>query len=474
MFRTKILFFLIVLKGFVSCSTHWRVTEEGRIEVKDDTVFTLLRPYDLASFMKQSDRLTRLDHLKNLIQNKEIPSTHKDPPVSVTSYQENFYKTDPDCLKAEQQLTKFSFYETHLISWHTHGLYLPKESLDIKRSQVKLFKKPFCDIVSLPFNMKTFDHLDSIQSKENITMLPETDLLANILIEPEDFYGHLIHVALLTNSTSWVYLAMAGDFFRIKGDFLNAVKCLQRSIFYAPDVHQTVPILSLSNMLHKLHFINDSLAIALTGAAMEPNNSIFSYYLGNIYVTLGDLNSAYEWYDKAVRLDSEFRQALLKKYAVMCHIKLEEYLEDQHDNLQKKLDELKDYQSYSDEWFHLNSKIELEKSSSNRKEITTSIYNNLLYNTISKICSWNNDNNNNNMECKNLQIHYSYFPFNNQTLIQKLENSNLFQNENTQSTSLSSSSDSKPEVPLLIQNEKSIQTSIKPPTTRDFLLSNFT
>ena len=40
--------------------------------------------------------------------------------------------------------------------------------------------------------------MKSIQSKENITMMPETDLLVNILIEPEDFYGHLIHVALLT------------------------------------------------------------------------------------------------------------------------------------------------------------------------------------------------------------------------------------------------------------------------------------
>ena len=29
-------------------------------------------------------------------------------------------------------------------------------------------------------------------------MLPETDLLKNILIEPEDFYGHLIQIALLT------------------------------------------------------------------------------------------------------------------------------------------------------------------------------------------------------------------------------------------------------------------------------------
>lgn len=46
--------------------------------------------------------------------------------------------------------------------------------------------------------------------------------------------------------------------------------------------------------------------------------------------TLGDLKLAYEWYDQSFKLDSKFRQAFLKKHAVMCHIKLEEYLEDQH------------------------------------------------------------------------------------------------------------------------------------------------
>ncbi len=43
-------------------------------------------------------------------------------------------------------------------------------------------------------------------------------------------------------------------------------------------------------------------------------------------------------------------------------------------NLQKKLEELKDYQAYSDEWFQLSSKIELEKSSKDRKDFTKKVY----------------------------------------------------------------------------------------------------
>ena len=46
----------------------------------------------------------------------------------------------------------------------------------------------------------------------------------------------------------------------------------------------SIPMLSLSNMLHKLHYINDSLAIGLTSYSIDPKNSLLAYYLGNIYV----------------------------------------------------------------------------------------------------------------------------------------------------------------------------------------------
>lgn len=52
--------------------------------------------------------------------------------------------------------------------------------------------------------------------------------------------------------------------------------------------------------------------------------------LNNYKKTLGDLKLAYEWYDLSTKLDDKFRKAFLKKHAVMCHIKLEGYLEDQH------------------------------------------------------------------------------------------------------------------------------------------------
>ncbi len=97
--------------------------------------------------------------------------------------------------------------------------------------------------------------------------------------------------------------------------------------------------------------------------------------------------------------------AIKKKHATACHVKLETFLEEQHEfvkvfflliyiiymplysayfdisffsNLQKKLKELNDYKSYSDEWLQLTSKIDIERSSRNRREVTKKLYESFL------------------------------------------------------------------------------------------------
>ena len=55
-----------------NCVTHWKVTETGRIEAKDDSLYTLQRPYDLAAFLKQDDRVQRLNYIKRLLASKDV------------------------------------------------------------------------------------------------------------------------------------------------------------------------------------------------------------------------------------------------------------------------------------------------------------------------------------------------------------------------------------------------------------------
>lgn len=83
-----------------------------------------------------------------------------DTPVSVAGYQEIFYNSDTDCISAGQQLTKFSFYETHIVPYQTETMLLPNEIRRTNPDDVKMLRKPYCSIVDLPFSMENFDHLE--------------------------------------------------------------------------------------------------------------------------------------------------------------------------------------------------------------------------------------------------------------------------------------------------------------------------
>lgn len=60
-------------------------------------------------------------------------------------------------------------------------------------------------------------------------------------------------------------------------------------------------------------------------------------------------------------------------------------------NLKKKLNDIRNFQIYSDFWFQLNSKIELDRSSSSRREKTRNNFENLLFNLNSRICQIDNN-----------------------------------------------------------------------------------
>ena len=65
----------LIFVAAIECITHWKITETGRIESNEDSMFTLVRPYDLAAFMKQANRIDRLNVLKYLLALKESITT---------------------------------------------------------------------------------------------------------------------------------------------------------------------------------------------------------------------------------------------------------------------------------------------------------------------------------------------------------------------------------------------------------------
>ena len=47
----------------------------------------------------------------------------------------------------------------------------------------------------------------------------------------------------------WVLYNLAGLFWRVNGDNVQAVKCLRRSVHHAPAHHKDVPLVGLANIM---------------------------------------------------------------------------------------------------------------------------------------------------------------------------------------------------------------------------------
>lgn len=63
---------LYLLVSSVSCVTHWKITNDGRIESNEDSAFTLMRPYDLAAFILQTQRFDRVNELNTILASREM------------------------------------------------------------------------------------------------------------------------------------------------------------------------------------------------------------------------------------------------------------------------------------------------------------------------------------------------------------------------------------------------------------------
>lgn len=162
-----ILIVLILPLKNINCITHWKLNKDnGLIEPIQNSLYTLQRPYDLVSFIKQDERVIRLNHIKNILSTKELSKKQDDSTkdIAVSTYQETFYNSDSDCLKAGQPLVKFSFYESNYNTFkdelirHLRGPNANVFKTNNKKENDNL-RIPNCN-AKLPFSLLTYDHLD--------------------------------------------------------------------------------------------------------------------------------------------------------------------------------------------------------------------------------------------------------------------------------------------------------------------------
>ncbi|XP_072554336.1 tetratricopeptide repeat protein 17 [Paramormyrops kingsleyae] len=362
--------FMFAIVGFLSvepgsATTHWVVTEDGKIQQQVDSPMNLKHPHDLVIFMRQE---TRVNYLKDLEKQLVAQKIHiEENEDRDTGLEQRHYKEDPDCMTAKVPLGDLDLYDGTYISLESKDIS-PEDYVDFRAPLPPGLEKPDCGrILELPYSIHAFQHLRGIQERGNLTspLLSKEDpifiALSNKLGRSVDEAGHRIHQGLLRNSSSWVLYNLASFYWRIKNEPRHAVDCAVRALHFSPRQHKDVALLNMANVLHRAHFSAD--AAILAHAALDLTADLFTshYTLGNIYAMLGEYNHSVLCYDQALQARSGIEQALRRKHAVLCQQKLEQRLEAQHRSLQRTLNELKEYQKQHDHYLRQQEALEKHK-----------------------------------------------------------------------------------------------------------------
>ncbi|KAI5626294.1 tetratricopeptide repeat protein 17, partial [Silurus asotus] len=364
--RARMLLFtcmLLVEPG--RATTHWVVTEDGKIQQQVDSPLNLKHPHHLVLFMQQETRVNYLKKLeKQLVAQKIHIEENEDRD---TGLEQRHYKEDADCVTAKVPLGDLDLYDGTFISLESKGIN-PEEHVDFTSPLRPDLKKFECKtILELPYSIHAYQHLRGMQWKENLTSPllskddPIFDSVTHKLGHDIDEVGHRIHQGLLRNSSSWVLYNLASFYWRMKNEPSKAVDCVIRALHFSPSQHKDVALINLANVLHRAHFSAD--AAILAHAALDHTSDLFTshYTLGNIYAMLGEYNHSVLCYEQALQAQPGFEQALRRKHAVLCQQKLEQRLEAQHRSLQRTLNELKEYQKQHDHYLRQQSTLDKHK-----------------------------------------------------------------------------------------------------------------
>uniref|UniRef100_A0A8I3X764 Tetratricopeptide repeat protein 17 n=1 Tax=Callithrix jacchus TaxID=9483 RepID=A0A8I3X764_CALJA len=345
-------------------TTHWVVTEDGKIQQQVDSPMNLKHPHDLVILMRQETTVNYLKELeKQLVAQKIHIEENEDRD---TGLEQRHNKEDPDCIKAKVPLGDLDLYDGTYITLESKDIS-PEDYIDTESPVPPDPEQPDCTkILELPYSIHAFQHLRGVQERVNLSapLLPKEDpiftYLSKRLGRSIDDIGHLIHEGLRKNSSSWVLYNMASFYWRIKNEPYQVVECAMRALHFSSRHNKDIALVNLANVLHRAHFSAD--AAVVVHAALDDSDFFTSYYtLGNIYAMLGEYNHSVLCYDHALQAKPGFEQAIKRKHAVLCQQKLEQKLEAQHRSLQRTLNELKEYQKQHDHYLRQQEILEKHK-----------------------------------------------------------------------------------------------------------------
>lgn len=346
----------VVVFTSVKASTHWVVTEEGKVQEKLESPFAINQPHDLMAFMKQESNYEKMQKIKKvLVIEKKMIEDNEDKDFNLEG---NHYKNDEDCIAAGKQLGEFNLYASTL---------LPLENKEIEVSDyidftvgLKGKDKPDCaEIVNLPQGSTVYDSLEGIKNRDFLTLYQAEPILKTTLgdVDNEDDFAHAVTAALKQNTSSWIAYNLATSYWRMKGDAKKAIECSRRAIHFSPTEFRDVALVGLANILHRSHYTVNA-SVVLENALKISDVSVIHFALGCIYATLGEHEFSADHFEKTLKEQPDLKAAKERLHAVKCQSKLQQKLEAQHESLQRTLKELGAYQEKHHKYVEVYQAIE--------------------------------------------------------------------------------------------------------------------
>nr|CAB3267326.1 tetratricopeptide repeat protein 17-like [Phallusia mammillata] len=321
-------------------STHWVVTEDGRIQQQLESPFAMKKPEDLVTFMRQETKHEYLKKMKEkLLQEQEDIDSNEDKDTDLES---RHYRRDKDCRSAGKRLPDFDMFVTSVLPLDHKDVEIYDH---IKKRAKGPFMEPNCStLVELPFSIHAYDHLKGVQDRKNIPKQPMLGLKATLsFLEDEKNAATVIYEALQKNKTSWVLYNLASFYWRMKGDMDAAIECIRRALHYSPEEMKDVALVNLANILHRAHYTLNATAVMHHVLDISDAYNVNYFSIANMYAVLGEYNESIYYYEQTLKGQSDFQAAKSRLSAVKCQFKLQEKLEAQHQSLQRTLRELQKY-----------------------------------------------------------------------------------------------------------------------------------
>ncbi|VDN07175.1 unnamed protein product [Thelazia callipaeda] len=128
----------------------------------------------------------------------------------------------------------------------------------------------------------------------------------------------VLSLAYNKDKVHWSLSTASALYWRVKGDAVNAIKCLRQSLNSAPPEMRDVALISMANIYQQAGLLHSALIVGGSALTISPKLVAIHFTLANIYASLGKYQHALMLYYSTLSMQSNFEPAKERIRAIYC------------------------------------------------------------------------------------------------------------------------------------------------------------